>query len=78
MKMVFIDPKGVWEGLNNGIAYIAAGIGPDHEIRVIDFVNKQGDIPNRMNSVKDADFVGISVKSFTLEESIMAAKMSRE
>src|SRR3989344_5726381 len=78
MKIVFIDPKGVWEGLNNGLAYIAAGIRADHEVRVVDFVNKSGNVKERLETVKDADFVGISMKSFTLDESIMAAKMVRE
>ncbi len=76
--MVFIDPKGVWEGLNNGIAYIAAGIRDGHEIRVVDFVNRHGDIGERLGAARDADFIGVSMKSFTLDESIMAAKMARQ
>lgn len=78
MKIVFIDPKGVWEGLNNGIAYIVAGIRDDHEVKVIDFVNRQGHVRERLQTVKDADIVGISMKSFTLDESVMVGKMVKE
>ncbi len=77
MKIVFIDPKGVWEGLNNGLAYIASGI-REHDVKVIDFVNKAGNVEKRLEAVKDADFIGISIKSFTLDESIMAAEMVRK
>ena len=72
MKVVLIDPKGVWEGLNNGIAYIAASLRGEHDVHVIDFVNNtKGSMGERLLSAKNADFVGISIKSFTLLESIM-------
>jgi len=79
MKLVFIDPKGVWEGLNNGIASIAANVRNDNEVKVIDFVNRtHGSLDERLQAVKDADYVGISIKSFTMVESIMVAKKIRE
>ena len=79
MKIVFVDPKGVWEGLNNGISYIVSNIRKEHTVIVVDFVNNQkGRIEDRLSVVKDADFVGISVKSFTLLESIMAAEVVRK
>ena len=74
MKVVFIDPKGVWEGLNNGIASIASVIRDGHKVQVLDFVNKQGSFEKRLAAVADADIVRISIKSFTLDESVMAAK----
>ncbi len=74
MKVVFIDPKGVWEGLNNGIASIASMIRDEHKVQVLDFVNKQGNFEKRLETVRDADIVGISIKSFTLDESVMIAK----
>lgn len=77
MKALFVDPKGVWEGLNNGIAYIASAIRDTHAVRVIDFVNKQGNVASRISTAKDADIVGISIKSFTLDESVMIAKKIR-
>ena len=71
MKFVFIDPKGVWQGLNNGIAYIAAMIQNDvDQIHVIDFVNRSGQEDRRLEVVKDADVIGISFKSFTLVEGL--------
>ncbi|MDI6721187.1 MAG: radical SAM protein [Candidatus Aenigmarchaeota archaeon] len=73
MKIVFIDPKGVWEGLNNGIAYIDANIRKDHDVKVVDFVNREGNEDKRLECVKDADYVGLSIKSFTLDESVRLA-----
>lgn len=78
MKIVFIDPKGVWEGLNNGIAYIVSSIMDKHDVKVIDFVNRPGNVEKRLQATKDADYVGISMKSFTLDESIMAANMIKK
>ncbi len=78
MKVVLIDPKGVWEGLNNGLASIAAMIRNDHSVSVLDFVNRSGDLEKRLEVVKDADIVGISMKSFTLTESIMVAHCVRQ
>ena len=78
MKVVFIDPKGVWEGLNNGIASIAASIRNEHSVKVVDFVNKSGSVEKRLQAAKDADYVGISMKSFTLDESIMVASMVKK
>jgi radical SAM superfamily enzyme YgiQ (UPF0313 family) len=78
MKVALIDPKGVWEGLNNGLASIAAMIRNEHSVKVIDFVNRSGDMEKRLQAVKDADIVGISMKSFTLTESIMVANRVRQ
>ncbi len=78
MKVVFIDPKGVWEGLNNGIASIAANVRNDHDVNVVDFVNRSGNVEKRLQVTKDADYVGISIKSFTLDESIMVAEMVKK
>ncbi len=77
MKVIFIDPKGVWEGLNNGVANIAAMIRDKHSVHVIDFVNRSGDFDKRLEAVKDADIVGVSIKSFTLDESVMVAHKVR-
>ena len=77
MKVVFVDPKGVWEGLNNGVASIAAMIRDRHDVHVIDFVNKAGGLEKRLEAVRDADIVGVSIKSFTLDESVMVAHKAR-
>lgn len=79
MKFVFIDPKGIWNGLNNGIAYMAALLKKEgHQVHVIDFVNKQGNEEKRMESVKGADYVGISLKSFTLEDGLRLARLAKK
>ncbi len=78
MKIVFVDPKGVWEGLNNGVASIDAMIRDEHSITVVDFVNRSGNFEKRMDAAKNADIVGISIKSFTLEESVMVAEHVRK
>ncbi len=78
MNVVFVDPKGVWEGLNNGIASIAAGVRNEHDVKVVDFVNRPGSVEKRLQAAKDADYVGISVKSFTLDESVMVARMIKK
>ncbi len=79
IKLVLIDPKGVWEGLNNGLAYIAASVRNGHSVRVIDFVNKpKGNLSERLQIARDADFIGVSVKSFTMIESVMIAAKARE
>lgn len=78
MKVVFIDPKGVWEGLNNGIASIDASIRDEHTVHVVDFVNRSGNFEKRLEATRDADFVGISMKSFTLDESIMVTNMVKK
>lgn len=78
MKVVLIDPKGVWEGLNNGLASIAAMIRNDHSVKILDFVNRSGNFEKRLEAVKDADIVGVSMKSFTLTESIMVAEKVRK
>src|SRR3989338_5704299 len=79
MKVVLVDPKGVWEGLNNGLASIAANIRNSCDVKVVDFVNYSKGTPDeRLAIAKDADIVGISMKSFTLLESIMVAKKVRE
>ena len=78
MKFVFIDPQGVWEGLNNGLASMAALLKREgHEVKVIDFVNRQGDEAARLQACKGADIIGISLKSFTLEDGIRLATIAR-
>ena len=77
MRIVLVDPKGVWEGLNNGLASIAAMVRSQHSVHVIDFVNKQGSVDKRLEAVKTADLVGISIKSFTLVESVWLAQRIR-
>lgn len=67
-KIVLIDPPGFFGGLNTGLAYLAgalraAGIA---EVQVLDFNNHARDIQRRLEAaVRNADVVGVSVKTFT-------------
>jgi radical SAM superfamily enzyme YgiQ (UPF0313 family) len=72
MKIVFIDPRGFSDGLNTGLGYLAAVL-KEHDVRVVDFNNKRGNEYDRLLAARDADIVGISVKSFTLKESLRLA-----
>ena len=79
MKFVFIDPKGFTNGLNTGLGYLSATLLKDgHTVKVIDFNNKSGSEDFRLSTCKDADFVGISIKSFTLDESVRLIKKIRQ
>lgn len=77
MKIVLIDPKGFSDGLNTGLGYLAAVL-KEHAMSVVDFNNKSGDEYRRLSVVKEADIVGISIKSFTLNESLRLAKLVKK
>lgn len=75
MKIVLVDPKGLTLGLNSGLGYIASSLKKKgHKVTVVDFNNKRGDEEKRLSIVKNADYVGISVKSFTMEEAVKIAE----
>ena len=75
MKIVLIDPKGLTLGLNSGLGYLASSLKKKgHKVTVIDFNNKTGNEKKRLLKATNADYVGISIKSFTLAESIRLAK----
>jgi len=79
MKIVLIDPKGLTLGLNSGLGYLASSLkNRGHIVNVIDFNNRPGNEKKRLAVIKDAQYVGISIKSFTLEESIKLAKLTRK
>jgi len=77
MKIVLIDPRGFSDGLNTGLGYLAA-ILKEHDVAVVDFNNKLGNEESRLSAVKDADVVGMSVKSFTLNEALRLAEIVRK
>ena len=69
-NVVFIDPKGDQVGLNMGLAYLASSlINKGHKVKVIDFNNYHKDENERLKAVYNADIIGFSIKSFTIEES---------
>lgn len=70
MKIVLIDPPGNMTGKNSGLAYLAASLKLDkHKIKVIDINNKRENAEQRiLDACKDTDWIGVSVKSFTIEQ----------
>ena len=77
MKIVLIDPHGFSDGLNTGLGYLSAVL-DNYDIQVIDFNNKPGNEKKRLGVVKDADIIGISVKSHTLQDSLKTASLIRK
>jgi len=80
-KVVLIDPPGFFGGLNTGLAYLAgalraAGVA---EVQVLDFNNHSRDIRQRLEAaVRTADFVGVSVKTFTAPAGADLLRQARE
>ena len=72
MKAVFIDPSGTVKGLNVGLGYLASVLSKENvSVNVVDVNNNPlNPIERIKKEIKDANFVGISIKSFTLRESL--------
>jgi radical SAM superfamily enzyme YgiQ (UPF0313 family) len=74
MKIALIDPEGVQPGLNVGLAYLSAVLyHGGYEVKVIDLNNKRDHLLQRLNKIKRSDFIGFSIKSFTLHNAIKIA-----
>ncbi len=74
-KVVFIDPKGVNRGINNGIASLISVVKANgHEAFLIDFNNTNHKIDKYDGLISSADFIGISVKSSTWKNSLEIAE----
>jgi radical SAM superfamily enzyme YgiQ (UPF0313 family) len=68
-KIILIDPLGWVREFNTGLGYISATLKKaGHEVKVIDLNNNSKRIDERLLSAKNADIIGISIKSFTLKE----------
>ncbi len=75
-NVVLIDPKGILKGLNSGLGYIAANIKANTTI--IDMNNTQAKLIKYTDKIKNADFVGISIKTSTYSESLKIIKKIRQ
>lgn len=77
-KVILCDPAGVVEGLNNGLAYIAAALkGRGCNAEVLDWNNKPENAEEKFEKLAAADIIGISIKSFTLHGALEIARTAR-
>ncbi len=76
MKICLIDPGGVTKGLNVGLGYLSSSlIEGGHKIKVVDLNNDPNSATDRINSVREYDIIGISIKSFTIQSAIEISKV---
>ncbi len=77
--IVLIDPPGITKGFNSGLAYLSACL-KENRIRhkIIDLNNNASNAKKRLNIVKEADFVGISIKTGTLANAIKIARIIKK
>jgi anaerobic magnesium-protoporphyrin IX monomethyl ester cyclase len=79
MRITFIDPEGTLRGLNTGLAYLSSILTKKgHNVEVIDFNNKKENKKKRLEKVKNAEIIGISVKTSTLASTIKISKKIKE
>lgn len=77
MKICLIDPPGLTKGLNVGIGYLASSlIKEGHVVSAIDMNNDTNNIENRIESIKDYDLIGVSIKSFTVQSACELSKIT--
>ena len=78
-KIILIDPEGIRLGLNIGLGYIAANLKKNnYRVNILDFNNERIEKREALKQVKDADFIGISIKTFIVSEALKLAKAVRE
>jgi radical SAM superfamily enzyme YgiQ (UPF0313 family) len=79
MKIILIDPQGLLKGLNTGLGYLASSLkSKGYSVGVLDLNNNRDNEAERLKKTKDADIVGISIKSFTMHAGLETAKKVRE
>ncbi len=75
MKITLIDPQGFSDGLNTGLGYLSAVLDrTGYNVSVIDMNNKAGNTQKRISGIRNSDMIGISIKSYTLENSLSLLK----
>jgi radical SAM superfamily enzyme YgiQ (UPF0313 family) len=78
-NVVFIDPRGFSDGMNTGLGYMSSVLlNSGYNVSVIDFNNSPGNEKKRLEAVKDAGFVGISIKSYTLWEAVRLGSLVKK
>ncbi len=79
MKIKFITPHGNMLGLNTGLAYLAGALIPaGHEVEVIDLNHYLSRRTERLKRLGDADMIGISVMTPTVDEVLKLAASAKE
>jgi radical SAM superfamily enzyme YgiQ (UPF0313 family) len=79
MKIILIDPQGLLKGLNTGLGYLASSLkSKGYNVEVLDLNNNRDNEDERLKKTKDADIVGISIKSFTMHTGLETANRVRE
>ncbi|WP_089726395.1 B12-binding domain-containing radical SAM protein [Candidatus Thiosymbion oneisti] len=79
MKIKFIDPQGNWFGLNTGLAYLAGAlIAEGHRVEVIDLNNYLPGRTERLEGLRGANIIGISIKTFTVKEALKLAVSAKK
>lgn len=79
MKIKFIDPQGRMIGLNTGLAYLAGAlIAEGHQVEVIDLNNYLPHREERLERLKDADIIGISIKTSTRNEAVQLGTIAKK
>lgn len=81
MKVLLIDPEGIYKGYNIGLGYLSAVLTQNaHETRVIDLRNRTDNIHKRvLNGLKwKPDIIGVSIQSFTAKSGISIIKFCKE
>jgi radical SAM superfamily enzyme YgiQ (UPF0313 family) len=77
MKIIFIDPESSVKGLNVGLGYLASVLSKENvSVKVIDLNNnnKLNPIERVVKETKDADLIGISIKSYTVPQALNIVK----
>lgn len=77
--IILIDPPGVTKGFNSGLAYLSACLKENRiQHKIIDLNNNTHNAKKRLHILKEADFVGISIKTGTLANTIKIAKKAKK
>ncbi len=78
MKIKLVDPKGTRLGLNADLAYLAGSlIREGHDVDVLDLNNCLREVEERLSGIKNADLIGISIKTSTVNEGRKLAEKAR-
>ena len=71
MDICLVDPKGIYRGLNVGLAYLASVLFDEGiNVKVFDFNNNEHNIMERVKEISEFDVVGFSIRSITADSAM--------